>query len=232
MSLIICAHCGVEVEKPTGHVNRAQRNGKPLYCSVACSAAVQHKISIARQRPCKKCGALFIPRPAQLRRGQGLFCSQKCNAHQFPPSAAVRLAELRASGLIQPRLRGPQSPQWKGGRAAAARRSTESGKRAAGTRRYRQLHPDKVREFAQNRTRRKFGRLPRGTIANIGNAQGWRCAICRISIKHAYHVDHVMPLVRGGKHASSNLQLLCKPCNLKKHTKDPIDYMRSLGRLL
>jgi hypothetical protein len=33
-----------------------------------------------RIRPCAVCGKLFIPRPAQLRRGHGRFCSQKCNA--------------------------------------------------------------------------------------------------------------------------------------------------------
>lgn len=33
----------------------------------------------ARQRACMCCGALFIPRPAQLRAGHGKFCSQACN---------------------------------------------------------------------------------------------------------------------------------------------------------
>jgi hypothetical protein len=33
------------------------------------------------------------------------------------------------------------------------------------------------------------------------------------------HLDHKMPLVKGGTNEIGNLQWLCKPCNLKKATK-------------
>lgn len=32
-----------------------------------------------RERPCAHCGSVFLPRPAQVRSGTGLFCSQACN---------------------------------------------------------------------------------------------------------------------------------------------------------
>lgn len=30
------------------------------------------------------------------------------------------------------------------------------------------------------------------------------------------HIDHVIPLARGGADSEENLQLLCRPCNLRK----------------
>lgn len=40
-TLIVCAACSASCEKETGHVNRMRRAGKPLYCSVGCSASVR-----------------------------------------------------------------------------------------------------------------------------------------------------------------------------------------------
>jgi hypothetical protein len=49
------------------------------------------------------------------------------------------------------------------------------------------------------------------------------CALCLSDIsgivaitEEGYHVDHIVPLERGGTNDPTNLQLLCEPCNLKK----------------
>jgi 5-methylcytosine-specific restriction endonuclease McrA len=34
------------------------------------------------------------------------------------------------------------------------------------------------------------------------------------------HIDHIVPLAKGGKNELDNLQLLCGKCNLKKGAKD------------
>lgn len=69
-------------------------------------------------------------------------------------------------------------------------------------------------------------------IRSLIDLQKRKCAICRCGISAAYHVDHIIPLSRGGSNTRSNLQLLCAACNLGKWAHDPIDYMRSIGLLL
>jgi 5-methylcytosine-specific restriction endonuclease McrA len=54
-------------------------------------------------------------------------------------------------------------------------------------------------------------------IRLMGERQGWRCACgCGRVIRWAYHLDHRVPLARGGRHRFNNLQLLAAICNLRK----------------
>ncbi|MEV4606157.1 HNH endonuclease [Neorhizobium sp. LMR1-1-1.1] len=64
--------------------------------------------------------------------------------------------------------------------------------------------------------------------------QKYRCAECGASVRKTTerHVDHIMPLSRGGSNGKQNLQVLCPPCNLKKAAKHPIDFAQERGRLL
>lgn len=63
--------------------------------------------------------------------------------------------------------------------------------------------------------------------------QRGRCACCRCDLRNEkYHLDHHMPLALGGAHDDRNMQLLCKTCNLSKHSKHPVDFMQSRGFLL
>lgn len=58
-----------------------------------------------------------------------------------------------------------------------------------------------------------------------------RCAICKKQLTK-FHIDHIMPVAKGGSHEIGNLQILCPKCNLRKHATHPIDYMQKLGFLL
>ncbi|MFY8163941.1 MAG: HNH endonuclease [Brevundimonas sp.] len=154
------------------------------------------------------------------------------NTPQAQAAARAEISRRKLIGEIAPRAKGERSHGWKGGLVACRTRRRESGKQAAERRAYCKANPDKVREWVASRKRRKFGRLPRGTVARLRLAQKGRCAICRVRLPAGFHADHIMPLARDGLHESRNIQLLCQPCNSAKSSRDPIDHMRSLGRLL
>jgi 5-methylcytosine-specific restriction endonuclease McrA len=46
--------------------------------------------------------------------------------------------------------------------------------------------------------------------------QGAVCAYCTMSLNGGYHVDHMIPLSRGGRNDWTNLAISCRACNLSK----------------
>ena len=122
---------------------------------------------------------------------------------------------------------------------------------AAKKRAYRLNNLEKVREssrrfYAENKERLRPGRkaakamrrsadgvVHQDDVVWLLEMQRWKCAVCAQSIKKGgYHLDHIMPLARGGTNHRENLQVLCPACNLSKSAKHPVDFMQQRGMLL
>lgn len=102
-------------------------------------------------------------------------------------------------------------------------------------RKYRIENAEKVN--TKNRNRLARIRNARGShtpndVQEILALQGKKCAYCRTDISDNYHVDHIIPVSKGGDNGRRNIQCLCPTCNVRKAASDPIDYARSLGLLL
>ena len=69
-------------------------------------------------------------------------------------------------------------------------------------------------------------------IIDLRFAQKDKCAICKVKLGGAGHIDHIVALSRGGSNWPKNLQILCEPCNLSKGARDPIEFAQSRGLLL
>lgn len=69
-------------------------------------------------------------------------------------------------------------------------------------------------------------------IAEIRKMQRGKCAYCRIPVKGAGHVDHIIPLALDGGNGRDNLQILCRPCNSSKGAKHPVVFAQRIGRLI
>lgn len=62
-------------------------------------------------------------------------------------------------------------------------------------------------------------------------AQKGRCYYCQAKVGDNYHVDHVIPLSRGGSNGPENIVVACVSCNTSKRDKLPHEWVQG-GRLL
>ena len=92
------------------------------------------------------------------------------------------------------------------------------------------------REKAQIRVRAYFSRKrgAAGTytfedIWEMYEAQDGLCAWCEMPTFGKYHVDHFVPIVKGGDNSVSNLCVTCPTCNMRKHAKTPLQFLKVLG---
>jgi len=62
------------------------------------------------------------------------------------------------------------------------------------------------------------GYIPASVRRNVKARDGVRCVYC--NRRGRMHLDHVIPLIEGGKSAEGNLVVACARCNLRKGTMD------------
>lgn len=75
------------------------------------------------------------------------------------------------------------------------------------------------------RKRNAPGKYTVQDVRNLYDSQKGKCACCDLSILDGYHVDHKIPLSRGGGNWPENLQLLFPSCNRKKHDKTMEEFL-------
>lgn len=101
---------------------------------------------------------------------------------------------------------------------------------------WKKKNPEIIKIQSHTRRARKKangGKLSPGISLKLLSLQRGKCAICKKSLKKSgFHLDHIIPLSRGGANVDQNIQLTCPSCNIKKGGKDPIQFMQSLGYLL
>lgn len=101
-------------------------------------------------------------------------------------------------------------------------RAKNSGKMRELQRRWIAKNPGKKREYGHKRRAQKRaagGSFSASDIKRLLDRQNNECQVCHVDITNNYHVDHKVPLARGGNNNPVNLQLLCPTCNCSKHNK-------------
>lgn len=61
------------------------------------------------------------------------------------------------------------------------------------------------------------GVLPKDIVDKLLTSQNWKCRCCNGSLENGYHLDHIVPISRGGTNTEDNVQLLLPQCNLQKY---------------
>lgn len=100
-------------------------------------------------------------------------------------------------------------------------------KSIARTQRYQKRHPE-VRQFHERKRRARkanaAGIFTKADVDLLYRSQKGKCWHCGKSIESGYHIDHLIPLSRGGSNWPNNLVLACPSCNLSKGAKMPHEW--------
>ena len=114
---------------------------------------------------------------------------------------------------------------------------------------YRAYNKERIRDYwkmyratEQGKTVKRNSNHKRRTLTKNGDVTVQQLKELYLTAKNCYwcntklnknntHLDHLMPLSKGGEHTLSNLVISCRKCNLSKNAKDPIEFANKLGRL-
>jgi 5-methylcytosine-specific restriction endonuclease McrA len=83
---------------------------------------------------------------------------------------------------------------------------------------YEKNYPRYLTNARNWRARRKLadGSHTSEEVQQMLEDQGRLCAYCESPLNGHYHVDHMLPLSRGGRNDWTNLAVTCRICNLSK----------------
>lgn len=201
---------------------------------------------------CRKCN---VEKPAtefhkQSEKKDGLqsrckVCKLSENASWYAENAERHAENGRAWNLANPEKRVSYSRKYRKSNPEKAKESYQSWnaanpeKRAEIYKAYRTANPEKFAQKYRNRRAKKKssgGSHTTSDVRAIFESQRGLCANCPNKLiksgKNRYHVDHIVPLAKGGSNDKYNLQCLCPGCNLRKSAKDPFDWAKENGKLL
>jgi 5-methylcytosine-specific restriction endonuclease McrA len=102
------------------------------------------------------------------------------------------------------------------------------------SREYDKMNPERKRLSEAKRRALKMGCtthmiVSANELKKIYKRQQGKCMYCGKRLRgRLYHIDHIVPLSRGGIHSVENMQLTCPQCNISKHARTHEEYLEYL----
>lgn len=118
---------------------------------------------------------------------------------------------------------------WYAKKPKTIKRKINNEKNRQRVKNWRIKNPDKARVMvSNNKARRKGapGRYVKSDITALFKSQNGVCVYCSALLIDGYHVDHIIPLARGGSNWPINLQLTCPLCNMSKGAKTHEEFIK------
>lgn len=90
---------------------------------------------------------------------------------------------------------------------------------------WQQAHPESAKASAHRRRAHAIANTPKGehyTMADVKlqyKSQKGKCWHCGVKLNDVYHIDHFVPLAKGGTNSANNIVVSCPKCNLSKNDK-------------
>jgi 5-methylcytosine-specific restriction endonuclease McrA len=171
----------------------------------------QHDVDLTAERLCRGCGC-----DISHKRSNAVFCSRDCKnagTHQrlrATPEGKAREAERNRARYER------EADRRKAEAIAYYYRNQQL--RIEYAREWRKENPHRRREQAERRATwmvENPGFVPFGSAEweALKRRHDHRCAYCGVRPDGLLEKDHVVPLVKGGRHAIANILPACKDCN-------------------
>lgn len=230
-----CTKCGEIKVLSEFYRDKNQKDGRMPWCK-GCAKEKARARYIANSKKIKQKSREYYaanPEKAKQRSREQYF--------KDPEKIKNRSREWRRAN---PERQKENNQKWyeankeKSKKEARARYLINSEKRRKQSREWQKANPEKFNEIRRNRKARKRNAEGLHTVEDIQKIfeqQGGLCNVCGKKLirynKKQYHVDHIIPLAKGGANWPKNIQLLCPTCNRSKSNKDPIKWAMENGRL-
>ena len=94
---------------------------------------------------------------------------------------------------------------------------------------YNKSPKSKAAHKANKIKRRAAGELTTETMETVRQASNGICPYCGKRIEEG-HIDHIIPISKGGTSSPDNLAWVCASCNLSKSNRSLDEFLKELGR--
>jgi 5-methylcytosine-specific restriction endonuclease McrA len=202
------AGCGTSLEGKRAHAK---------WCSEACRLWVYNNPELPARLICRYCGDCIIRRRTS-------FCSGACRRRYFKPPRWNRHTCHECQGEFWRNVGSTTAS----GRVFCCRRCEIANCRK---------RPQTKAGWDVRRARKLGAFDERVNPAVIAERDGWRCHLCGKVIPkttkypnpQSFSLDHVVPLVRGGRHSYVNVRAAHLRCNLSKHDRAQGEQLMMIG---
>lgn len=221
------------------NLERARINKAKYRKSHPKERVVKHRVCACgapmgtRSQRCQECNVL-----RDRERERGYRARAAATRSATPKSPKLCRCGAITSGPRSPRCEECRTQRREEVSVAYYARHAEDARRRA--KEWREAHQERYREARREkkhirraRERSSVGNVSPGIRQILAKRQRNKCVACQVDLRQSgSHLDHIIPIAKGGPHDDANLQLLCPSCNTRKQAKDPVVFMQQMGFLL
>ena len=238
----ICPDCGITKPASDFHRSRRSKSGLVTYCKPCQRARLADYRSRNPSKSAEWIRKWRAENPHLAKKAWDASYAARAQSEAYKATARRRAEKYRIEHPEKVKSSGEKfrlknAEKLRDSKAAWYRKNADSV--ISRVREYRKANAEKSRLWqAAHQARRRValkrsgGRFTADDVQNLLSMQRGLCAYCGASLSGGYHIDHRVPLSKGGENNRHNLDLLCPRCNLSKGSKLPHEFAQQNGRLL